>query len=54
MLHVTRSKAAVAVAQVNKIRECPMYPNIVVTHTDARELYVWDVDRQADRSGESV
>jgi hypothetical protein len=33
-------------AQVNKIRELPQYPDVVVTHTDAAELYVWNTSSQ--------
>jgi hypothetical protein len=32
--------------QVNKIRELPQHPEVLVTHTDAPELYVWNVDKQ--------
>lgn len=32
--------------EVNKIRECPEHPNLIVTHTDAPELYLWNLDRQ--------
>ena len=34
--------------QVNKIRELGMreYSHIVVTHTDAKELYLWDTKTQ--------
>lgn len=40
--------------QVNKIREVPMYPGVVVTHTDAPELFVWSIDQQPNRAGEKV
>ncbi|CAL8462585.1 g2118 [Coccomyxa elongata] len=36
--------------EVNKIRECPLHPHIVVTHTDAKELYVWDIEKQPNRA----
>ncbi len=39
---------------MNKIRECPLYPHIVVTHTDAKELYVWDVEKQPNRADAKV
>ena len=39
---------------MNKIRECPLYPHIVVTHTDAKELYVWDVEKQPNRADARV
>ncbi|KAI8467538.1 MAG: WD40-repeat-containing domain protein [Monoraphidium minutum] len=32
--------------EVNKIRELPQHPEVLVTHTDAPELYVWNVDKQ--------
>lgn len=38
--------------EVNKLREMPARPSIVVTHTDAPELYVWDLDAQPDRTAE--
>jgi len=30
---------------VNKLRECPLYPNLLVTHTDSPYLYVWNSER---------
>mmetsp|Transcript_32149 Transcript_32149/g.83310 ORF Transcript_32149/g.83310 Transcript_32149/m.83310 type:complete len:464 (-) Transcript_32149:92-1483(-) len=38
--------------EVNKIREVPQHPTIVITHTDAAELYVWATDSQPDRAPE--
>eukprot|EP00879_Flechtneria_rotunda_P026840 GHRR01028676.1.p1 GENE.GHRR01028676.1~~GHRR01028676.1.p1 ORF type:complete len:453 (+),score=155.57 GHRR01028676.1:832-2190(+) len=32
--------------KVNKIREVPEHPEVVVTHTDAPELYVWNTATQ--------
>ena len=40
--------------QVNKIRECPQEPSVLVTHTDAPELYVWSTERQHNRLGDTV
>jgi hypothetical protein len=40
--------------QVNKIREVPGYESIIVTHTDAPELYVWSLERQPDRAQDRV
>ena len=40
--------------QVNKIREVPQHPHILVTHTDARELYVWNVLTQPNRAFDKV
>ena len=41
-------------SQVNKIRECPLHPHMVVTHTDAKELYVWDIEKQPNRATDKV
>ncbi len=35
--------------QVNKIRELPQHPHVVVTHTDSELLHVWNMERQPDR-----
>lgn len=40
--------------QVNKIREVPGFESIIVTHTDAPELYVWSLERQPDRAQDRV
>lgn len=34
--------------QCNKIRVIHQRPNVVVTHSDVPELYLWDFDRQPD------
>eukprot|EP00854_Cymbomonas_tetramitiformis_P028913 gene28913-35921_t len=39
--------------EVNKIRECPLHPHLVVTHTDAPELYLWNVNTQPGAKGDS-
>ena len=39
--------------EVNKLRELPARPSIVVTHSDAPELYVWDLDAQPNRTAEA-
>ncbi|GBF95359.1 hypothetical protein Rsub_07787 [Raphidocelis subcapitata] len=39
-------KAIVHPGEVNKIRELPQHPEVLVTHTDAPELYVWNIDKQ--------
>ena len=36
--------------QVNKIREVPQHPHIVVTHTDSEKLYVWNTMTQPNRA----
>uniref|UniRef100_A0A061SCG6 Histone-binding protein RBBP4 n=1 Tax=Tetraselmis sp. GSL018 TaxID=582737 RepID=A0A061SCG6_9CHLO len=38
--------------EVNKIRELPQHPTIVVTHTDSPDLFVWDMARQPERAGD--
>ena len=40
--------------QVNKIREVPQRPQLLVTHTDAPELHVWDIERQENRHSAKV
>lgn len=35
--------------EVNKIRELPQHPHVVVTHTDSELLHVWNMERQPDR-----
>jgi hypothetical protein len=40
--------------QVNKIREIPAHPQLVVTHTDAPEVFVWNVDKQPTRNKSHV
>ena len=40
--------------QVNKIREVPQHPHIVVTHTDAPQLYVWNLETQPNRASDMV
>ena len=35
--------------QVNKIREVPGHADVVVTHSDSKELYVWHTERQPNR-----
>lgn len=43
-----------AYLQVNKIREVPQHPHIVVTHTDKPELYVWNLETQPNRASDQV
>uniref|UniRef100_A0A7S3VQR3 Histone-binding protein RBBP4-like N-terminal domain-containing protein n=1 Tax=Dunaliella tertiolecta TaxID=3047 RepID=A0A7S3VQR3_DUNTE len=38
--------------EVNKIREIPQHPGLVVTHTDAPEVLLWNVDKQPHRPRE--
>lgn len=48
------SVASLLALQVNKIRECPQHPSVVVTHTDAPQLFVWSTERQPNRQGDKV
>ena len=41
-----KHKTIVHPGEVNKIREFEKSPNLIVTHSDAPELFVWDVDKQ--------
>ena len=43
---VKRTKTIVHPGEVNKIREFEASPNFIVTHTDAPELFLWNVDTQ--------
>lgn len=36
------------------MREVPQHPHVLVTHTDAPHLYVWNTDTQPDRTGVKV
>ena len=36
--------------EVNKIRECPLHPHIVATKTDSCLTYIWNTERQPDRT----
>ncbi|GAX75310.1 hypothetical protein CEUSTIGMA_g2755.t1 [Chlamydomonas eustigma] len=38
--------------EVNKIREIPQHPELLVTHTDSPELYLWNMEKQPNRSRE--
>ncbi|GLC77757.1 hypothetical protein PLESTB_000958500 [Pleodorina starrii] len=40
--------------EVNKVRELPQHPELVVTHTDSPKLYVWNMDSQPDRRPKSA
>ena len=40
--------------QVNKIREVPQHPHIVVTHTDKPQLYVWNLETQPNRASDKA
>jgi hypothetical protein len=53
--HVSRAlKTLVHPGEVNRIREVPQHPHVLITHTDAPELHVWNTDSQPDRAGVKV
>ena len=39
---------------MNKIREIPQHPGLIVTHTDSPEVFLWNMDTQPSRSREKV
>lgn len=44
-------KTLVHPGEVNRMREVPLHPHVLVTHTDSPSLYVWNTDTQPDRTG---
>ncbi len=55
LVYVHMSRACISCAGgVNKIREILHHPSIVVTHTDAPELCVWNMDKQPNRTRSQV
>ncbi|KAI3436729.1 hypothetical protein D9Q98_006144 [Chlorella vulgaris] len=44
-------KTLVHPGEVNRMRELPQHPHVLVTHTDSPSLYVWNTDTQPDRTG---
>eukprot|EP00195_Chlamydomonas_chlamydogama_P006777 CAMPEP_0202905910 /NCGR_PEP_ID=MMETSP1392-20130828/36561_1 /ASSEMBLY_ACC=CAM_ASM_000868 /TAXON_ID=225041 /ORGANISM="Chlamydomonas chlamydogama, Strain SAG 11-48b" /LENGTH=458 /DNA_ID=CAMNT_0049594215 /DNA_START=185 /DNA_END=1558 /DNA_ORIENTATION=+ len=38
--------------EVNKMRDIPQHPELIVTHTDSPELYLWNMDKQPARQRE--
>lgn len=46
-LHV--AKTILHPGEVNKVVDIPQYPGVVVTHSDAPEVYVWNMNTQPDR-----
>lgn len=44
-------KTVIHPGEVNRIREVPQHPHVLVTHTDAPHLYVWNMEAQPDRAG---
>lgn len=50
--HVSKPvKALIHPGEVNRLREVPQHPHVLVSHTDSPLLYVWNTDTQPDRSG---
>ena len=45
---------AKACMQCNKIRVIPQYDNMVVTHSDCPDLYVWDFEKQENKHQKPV
>ncbi len=43
-------KTIVHPGEVNKLLDVPHHPHVVVTHSDAPEVYVWNFNTQRDRS----
>ncbi|KAL6755216.1 WD40 repeat-like protein [Haematococcus lacustris] len=52
--YIKEQKVIFHPGEVNKIREVPGHPQLVVTHTDAPEVYVWNVDKQPHRSRDKL
>lgn len=50
--YITDHKVILHPGEVNKIREIPQQPHLVVTHTDDSELYLWNVTTQTHRGRE--
>lgn len=50
----TTTTATLVLLQVNKIRELPQHPTMIVTHTDAPELYVWNTQTQPNMTRDKV
>eukprot|EP00850_Spirogloea_muscicola_P010384 SM000061S19211 [mRNA] locus=s61:147949:150289:- [translate_table: standard] len=49
---VKKHKVQVHPGEVNRIRELPGAPHVVVTHTDAPEVLLWNTDAQPPRAPE--
>ncbi|KAE9448778.1 hypothetical protein C3L33_19324, partial [Rhododendron williamsianum] len=46
---VKKYKTIIHPGEVNRIRELPQNNNIVATHTDCPEVFIWDVEAQPNR-----
>ncbi|KAL6585826.1 WD-40 repeat-containing protein msi4 [Orobanche minor] len=47
--YVKKYKTILHPGEVNRIRELPQNKNIVATHTDCPEVFIWDVEAQPNR-----
>lgn len=47
---VRKTKTIIHPGEVNRIRELPQAQNILATHTDSPEVFIWNVDTQPNRS----
>ncbi|KAA8523246.1 hypothetical protein F0562_009669 [Nyssa sinensis] len=47
--YIKRYKTILHPGEVNRIRELPQNKNIVATHTDCPEVFIWDVETQPNR-----
>lgn len=52
--YIKETKTIIHPGEVNKIREVAECPDVVVTHTDAPELYVWNTATQPHMTKEKV
>ncbi|KAI4379984.1 hypothetical protein MLD38_006218 [Melastoma candidum] len=47
---VRKYKTIIHPGEVNRIRELPQNPNIVATHTDSPDVFIWDVESQPSKN----
>lgn len=40
--------------QINKVREVPNHPELLITHADTPELFLWNIDKQPNRQKDRV
>lgn len=52
--YIKETKTIIHPGEVNKIREIADCPDVVVTHTDAPELYVWNTATQPNMAKDKV
>ncbi|KAL8160858.1 hypothetical protein V2J09_012347 [Rumex salicifolius] len=46
---VKKYKTIIHPGEVNRIRELPQHNHIVATHSDTPDVYIWDIESQANR-----